>query len=168
MANLNKVLLIGRLTRDPELRYMPSGTAVAELGLAVNREYKDQSGEKKEVTCFVDLVAYGRRGEVLHEYMKKGQQLFVEGRLDFDTWESKQGEKRSRHRVFVENFQFLGGGQGQGSGGGQGQGSGGRSGGGDFSRGSDPAAPETTARERTTTEPKGGGDDPFDLGDLPF
>lgn len=112
MANLNKVFLIGRLTRDPELRFTPGGTAVAEFGLAVNRQWTDQSGEKKESTCFVDLQAWGRQGEVLNEYMKKGRQIFIEGRLDFSQWEDKEGQKRSRLKVVVEGFQFLDGGGG--------------------------------------------------------
>jgi len=106
MANVNKVILIGNLTRDPELRYTPSGTAVCEFGMAVNRKYKD-----REETTFVDLVAWARQAELISEYCKKGRPLFVEGRLTFDSWEGKDGQKRSRLRVTVENFQFLGGGR---------------------------------------------------------
>lgn len=104
MANVNKVMLIGNLTRDPELRYTPSGTAVADLGMAINRKYKDQ-----EETTFVDLVVWGRGAEVICEYCKKGRPLFVEGRLTYDSWESQDGQKRSKLKVTVENFQFLGG-----------------------------------------------------------
>jgi single-strand DNA-binding protein len=107
MANLNKVLLIGRLTRDPELRYTPSGTPVADFGLAVNRQSTDSSGEKKETTCFVDIVAWSKQAEVIHRYMKKGRQIFIEGRLDFSQWEDKDGQKRSRLKVVLEGFQFL-------------------------------------------------------------
>lgn len=109
MANLNRVLLMGRLTRDPELRYTPSGASVAEFGLAVNRTYKDSNGERKEQVTFVDITAWGRTGEVANEYLSKGRSVFIEGRLDFSQWETPQGEKRSKLKVVVENFQFLGG-----------------------------------------------------------
>ena len=122
MANLNKVFLIGNLTRDPELRYTPNGTAVTEFGMAMNRNWTSQSGEKKEDTCFVDLQAWGRGAEVISEYCRKGRALFVEGRLSYDSWEGRDGQRRSRLRVTVENFQFLGGrrdGDGGGGGGGE-------------------------------------------------
>lgn len=109
MANLNKVLLIGRLTRDPELRYTPSGSPVTEFGLAVNRSFTDSSGERRENTCFVDIQVWGRQAEVANEYLRKGRPLFVEGRLDFASWDTPEGEKRSKLRVVCENFQFLGG-----------------------------------------------------------
>lgn len=109
MANLNKVFLMGNLTRDPELRYTPSGTAVCEFGLAVNRQWTTPDGEKREETCFVDCQMWGRRGEVISEYMRKGRPLFVEGRLQLDQWEGKDGQKRSRMRVVAENFEFIGG-----------------------------------------------------------
>lgn len=116
MANLNKVMLIGNLTRDPESKFLPSGMTVCELGMAINRHFTDQSGEKREQTCFVDLTAFGRQAETLAKYMKKGRPLYVEGRLDFQTWESKEGQKRSKLKVIVENFQFLGGREDAGSG----------------------------------------------------
>ena len=108
MANLNKVFLIGNLTRDPELRYTPQGTAVGEFGIAINRQWKGPNGEKKEEVCFVDCQAWARGAEIISEYCKKGSSLFVEGRLKLDSWEGKDGQKRSRMRVVVENFQFLG------------------------------------------------------------
>ena len=108
MANLNKVFLIGNLTRDPELRYTPSGTAVASLGLAVSRKYRGQNGEQQEETCFVELEVWAKRAEVMSEYLSKGRSVFIEGRLRLDTWETQQGDKRSRLKVVVENFQFLG------------------------------------------------------------
>ena len=108
MANLNKVFLMGNLTRDPELRYTPQGTAVGEFGLAINRQWKGPNGEKKEEVCFVDCQAWARGAEIISEYCKKGSSLFVEGRLKLDSWEGKDGQKRSRMRVVVENFQFLG------------------------------------------------------------
>jgi len=104
--NLNKVFLIGRLTRDPELRYTSTGQAVTTLGLAINREYTSK-GEKKEETCYVNLVAWGKKAEVIAEFLKKGNLVFVEGRLNYRTWESEDSEKRSTLEVTVENFQFL-------------------------------------------------------------
>ena len=109
MANLNRVLLIGNLTRDPEVRYTPKGTAVADIGIAVNRVYSGDDGEKKEEVTFVDVTLWGRQAEVAQEYLKKGRQVFVEGRLQLDTWDDKQtGQKRSRLRVVAENMQMLG------------------------------------------------------------
>ena len=119
MANLNKVLLIGRLTRDPESRSTKGGSSVVSFGLAVNRTYTKQgSDERVEETCFLDLEAWGRQGETIARYMKKGRQIFVEGRLKFDSWE-KDGQKHSKIRVVVENFQFI---DSQGGGGGDGEG----------------------------------------------
>ena len=108
MANLNKVFLIGNLTRDPELRYTPSGTAVADFGMAVNRVWKGQDGQKKEEACFLDVQSWARGAEVISEYCRKGSPLFVEGRLQLDSWQGKDGQKRSKLRVVVENFQLLG------------------------------------------------------------
>ncbi len=129
MPNLNKVFLIGNLTRDPELRYTPSGTAVTDLGLAVNRKWRGKEGDTREDTLFVDVTAWARSAEVIAEYMHKGSPIFIEGRLQLDTWEAQDGSKRSKMRVVVENFQFLGGrgGGAQGAQGGQG-GQGGQSG----------------------------------------
>ena len=109
MANLNRVLLIGNLTRDPEVRYTPKGTAVAEIGLAVNRIYSGEDGEKKEETTFVDVTLWARQAEIAGQYLKKGRPVFIEGRLQLDTWDDKQtGQKRSRLRVVSENLQLLG------------------------------------------------------------
>jgi single-strand DNA-binding protein len=118
MANLNKVMLIGNLTRDPDLKYTPGNQAVCEIGLAVNRKYRTKEGEDREETTFVDCEAWGKQAEVLKQYMTKGKPLFVEGRLKLDTWEDKDGGKRSKMRVVIENFQFLGAAGGGGSGGG--------------------------------------------------
>ena len=107
MGNYNKVLLMGNLTRDPELRYTPAGTAVATFGLAVNRRWRRQDGEQGEETCFVDITAFGRQAEVVSEYLSKGRPVFVEGRLRLDNWETPDGQKRSRHTVTLENFQFI-------------------------------------------------------------
>lgn len=108
MANYNKVILIGNLTRDPQLSYLPSETPVVEFGLAVNRNWKGQDGQRRDETCFIDVRAYGKQAEVLNHYMAKGRPILVEGRLQFDQWVAQDGTKRSRHRVIVENFQFLG------------------------------------------------------------
>ena len=93
MASFNRVMLMGNLTRNPELRYTPSGNAVVDLGLAVNESYKNKAGESVEQTCFVDVVVWGRQAETANEYLQKGSPVFVEGRLQFDQWESQQGEK---------------------------------------------------------------------------
>ena len=108
MANFNKIFLMGNLTRDPQLSYLPSQTAVVEFGIAVNRKWKSKGGEDKEEVCFVDCRAYGRTAENINKYLTKGRPLFVEGRLTFDSWTAQDGSKRSKHRVTVENFQFLG------------------------------------------------------------
>ena len=110
MANLNKVLLLGNVTRDPEVRYTPKGSAVCDLGVAVNRSYTTDSGEKREEVTFVDVTLWGRTAEVASEYLKKGRPVFVEGRLQMDTWDDKQtGQKRTRLRVVADNMQLLGG-----------------------------------------------------------
>ena len=114
MANLNKVLLMGNLTRDPELRYTPSGTPICEFGMAVNRNYTTKEGEKRDETLFVDVAMWGRRGVVISEYFTKGKPIFIEGRLKLDTWETADG-RRSKITVVAENFEFLG----QGGAGGQ-------------------------------------------------
>src|SRR5690606_30188242 len=124
MASFNRVILIGNLTRDPELRYIPSGTAVCEIGLAVNDRRKGPNGDWIEETTFVDITLWGRTAEVVSEYCTKGSPLFVEGRLKLDSWE-KEGKKFSKLRVVGERTQFLGG-----KGGGGGPGGGGPSGGG--------------------------------------
>ncbi|MBW8000727.1 MAG: single-stranded DNA-binding protein [Planctomycetes bacterium] len=114
MANFNKIFLMGNLTRDPQLSYLPSQTPVVEFGLAVNRRWTAKDGTKKEETCFVDCRAFGKTAETINKYMTKGKPIFVEGRLDFDSWNAQDGTKRSKHRVTVENFQFIGSpGQGQ-------------------------------------------------------
>ena len=122
MANFNKVLLVGNLTRDPELKHTPSNQAVAQIGLAVNRNFQTKDGEKREETTFVDCEAWGRTAEVMSQYLAKGRPVLVEGRLKLDQWQDKDGNNRSKLKVVIENFQFLGGrgegGQGGGGGGG--------------------------------------------------
>src|SRR5687767_12749973 len=110
MASFNKVMLMGNLTRDPQVKHLPSNTVVAEFGLACNRRYRTAAGEDKEETAFVDCTAFGRQAETIGQYCTKGKPLFVEGRLKYDTWDDKAGSgKRSKLSVVVENFQFLGG-----------------------------------------------------------
>jgi single-strand DNA-binding protein len=141
MASFNKVILLGNLTRDPEVRYTPKGTAVTDLGLAVNRTYTADNGEKREEVTFVDVTFWGRTAEVAGEYLKKGRPVFVEGRLQLDSWDDKQsGQKRTKLKVIGENMQMLGaprGGSG-GGGGGDEESSGG-------SRSSRPAPPPKAA-----------------------
>jgi single-strand DNA-binding protein len=111
MASFNKVILVGNLTRDPELRYTPKGLAIAKIGLAVNRVWKSETGESKEEVTFVDIDAFGKQAETIAQYLKKGSPLLMEGRLRLDQWDDKQtGQKRSRLGVVLEAFQFLGGG----------------------------------------------------------
>ncbi len=120
MASYNKVLLLGNLTRDPEVRYTPKGSAVADLGIAVNRQYTLDTGEKREEVTFVDVTFWGRTAEVAGEYLKKGRSVFIEGRLQLDTWDDKQsGQKRSKLKVIGEMMQMLGGRPGGGGGGGE-------------------------------------------------
>ncbi|MCR9243765.1 MAG: single-stranded DNA-binding protein [bacterium] len=149
MANFNRVILLGNLTRDIELRHTQSGMALAKFGMAVNRKYSVQ-GEQKESTCFVDLTAWGKQAEILQQYVRKGSQLFVEGRLEYSTWESQDGGKRSKLEVVVENFQFVGGGGQRGGGGG---GGGRRSAGGE---------------SEASAGGGGGGGGDVDYGDIPF
>ena len=123
MASFNKVILAGNLTRDPELRYTPKGTAIAKIGLAVNRTWKNEAGETKEEVTFVDVDAFGRQAEVIAQYMRKGRPLLVEGRLKLDQWDDKQtGQKRSRLGVVLESFSFLDSGNREGGGGGSSEG----------------------------------------------
>ncbi|MHC4560010.1 MAG: single-stranded DNA-binding protein [Planctomycetota bacterium] len=107
MANFNKVLLMGNLTRDPQLSYTPNQTPVVDFGLATNRKWTGQDGNQREETCFVDCRAFGRQAENINKYLSKGRLVFIEGRLSYDAWTAQDGTKRSRHRVTVENFQFL-------------------------------------------------------------
>lgn len=109
MANLNRVLLIGNLTRDPEVRYTPKGTAVTDIGMAINRVFTSEDGERREEVTYVDVVLWARLAEIAGQYLKKGRPVFIEGRLQLDTWDDKQtGQKRSRMRVVAENLQLLG------------------------------------------------------------
>ncbi|MDE0314533.1 MAG: single-stranded DNA-binding protein [Candidatus Poribacteria bacterium] len=120
MASYNKVILMGNLTRDPEVKYLPSGTAVANFGIAMNERYTDrQTGEQKESACFVDVEAWDRQAEIVNEYLSKGSPVFIEGALKFESWETEDGTKRSRLKVRLLRFQFIGGRQDEdGAGGG--------------------------------------------------
>jgi single-strand DNA-binding protein len=115
MASLNKVLLIGNLTRDPEVRMMSSGRPVCNFGLALNRNYKDSEGNKKEEVTFVDVECFGPRAEAVARFFSKGRPIFIEGRLKLDQWESKEGEKRSAIRVVLDNFEFVDSGRSESS-----------------------------------------------------
>lgn len=108
MGNYNKVILMGNLTRDPQLSYTPSQLAVVDLGLAINRNWKSKAGEDKSETCFVDCQGFGGTAENLNKYLNKGDPLFIEGRLTFDSWTAQDGTKRSKHKVTIERFNFVG------------------------------------------------------------
>lgn len=157
MADFNKVLLLGNLTRDPEVRYTPKGTAVGDLGLAVNESYKTQDGTIKETVVYVSVEVWGRQAETCKQYLTKGRPVFVEGRLKFDQWETPQGEKKSRLSVRADRVQFLGGGPG-------------RSGG--SSAGEAPARPSSVQESpRASSRPSSPADDvpPLpDDDDIPF
>jgi single-strand DNA-binding protein len=128
MASYNRVILMGNLTRDPQLRYLPSQMAVVDIGLAVNHRFKTSQGEDREEVMFIDCTAFGKQAEVINQYCQKGRPLLVEGRLKLDTWDDKQtGQKRSKHKVTIENFQLLGGRDGGQGGQGAGDGDQGRS-----------------------------------------
>jgi single-strand DNA-binding protein len=117
MPSLNKVMLMGNLTRDPELRVTPKGTSICQFALAINRQFKMESGESREEVIYVDIEAWGKQGETIAKYCVKGRPLFVEGRLRLDQWEDKNTkEKRSRMKVVLEQFQFLGDSRGGGAG----------------------------------------------------
>ncbi|MDX1681736.1 MAG: single-stranded DNA-binding protein [Phycisphaeraceae bacterium] len=138
MPNLNKVMLMGNLTRDPELRHLPSNTPVVNIGVAINRTWRNQDGEQQEETTFVDCECFGRRAEVINQYLRKGRPVYLEGRLKLDQWQDRDGNNRSKLKVIVENFEFIdsrggdaggGGSYGGGGGGGYQQGSPGGGGG---------------------------------------
>lgn len=129
MPNLNKVFLMGNLTRDPEMRYTPSNTAVVDFGLAVNRTWRNQQGEQQEETTFVDCTAFARTAEVINQYLQKGRPLFIEGRLRLERWQAQDGTNRSKLSVVVDRFEFLDSRRDSDNGGGGGGGGGGRRGG---------------------------------------
>ncbi len=119
MASYNKVILMGNLTRDPEMKYLPSGTAVANFGIAVSERYTDrQTGEQKENVCFVDVEAWDRQAEIVNEYLSKGSPVFIDGALKFESWETEDGTKRNKLKVRLLRFQFVGGRRDEDDGGG--------------------------------------------------
>ncbi|MEY2439453.1 MAG: single-strand DNA-binding protein [Verrucomicrobiota bacterium] len=155
MASFNKVILLGNLTRDPEIRYTPKGSAVCDLGLAVNRQYTLDNGEKREEVTFVDVVLWARLAEIAGEYLKKGRPVFIEGRLQLDTWDDKQsGQKRSKLRVVGETMQLLGSRPAGSAGGGEG---------GEEERGSRPAGKVMAPPKTAATGPAEPDDD-----EIPF
>jgi single-strand DNA-binding protein len=122
MAGFNRVILMGNLTRDPQLKYLPNNTPVCEFGIATSRRWRDREGNQRDDVCFVDCAAFGRPGEVINQYMAKGRAILVEGRLKFDSWTGQDGQKRSKLSVVVDNFQFVGSREGGSSEGGSGGG----------------------------------------------
>ncbi|MCE9581760.1 MAG: single-stranded DNA-binding protein [Planctomycetes bacterium] len=155
MASVNKVMLLGRLTRDPELRYTGKGTAVCDLGLALNRVGKDANGEKKEEVTFVDVTAWERTAELCAQYLKKGRQVFIEGRLKFEQWDAKDGTKRSKLSVTADQVTFVdgGGGGAREPGDGEGAESGGGAKRGGFQRGAPSGGPRPPSRPQPSQEP---------------
>lgn len=125
MPSYNKVLLMGNITRDVQLKQTSGNQSVVEIGVAVNRKYKTKDGQEREEVTFVDCECWGPRAEVIAKYFTKGKPIFIEGRLKLDTWEDKDGQKRSKMRVMIEDFQFVEGRGGGGGGGGDGGGDGG-------------------------------------------
>ena len=142
----SKVIIVGNITRDPELRTTPSGTQVCGFSVAVNRNYKDNSGEQKENVSFFDCSAWGKSGEIIAQYSKKGSGILVSGRLEQRSWEDKEGQKRSRVEIVVEDFNFVGGANGDGGNGGSSK----------SSAASSDVAPDDISEE------------PIDLSDIPF
>jgi single-strand DNA-binding protein len=116
MASYNRIIIVGNLTRDPQLSYTPANTAVCKFGIATNRKFKDREGNTREEVCFVDCTVFGRAGETFNQYMGKGRSVLLEGRLSLNQWTTPEGDKRSKHEVVVENFTFLGGRGGEGGG----------------------------------------------------
>ncbi len=145
----SKVIIMGNITRDPELRSTPSGTQVCSFSVAVNRNYRDSSGEQKDNVSFFDCSAWGKSGEIIAQYAKKGSGILVSGRLDQRSWEDKEGQKRSRVEIVVEDFNFVGGGNSDG---------------GSFGGG----AKSTSSAAATDVAPDDISDDPIDLSEIPF
>lgn len=180
MASFNKVILMGNLTRDPELRYTPKGTPIAKIGLAVNRVWRSEAGEQREEVTFVDVDIFGRTAENVGQYMRKGRPIMVEGRLKLDQWDDKNtGQKRSKLGVVADTVQFLGSRDDRDSGGGggsnysQGGGGGGNQGGGNYSQGGGggyspqpPAGGPPPSSPRPAPAPYDDGPPPDD--DVPF
>ena len=159
-ANFNRVILAGNLTRDPELSFTAGNTPVCKLGMAINRKWRDRDGNQKEDVCYVDLTAWGKQAEVINQYMKKGNAMLVEGRLQYRTWTDKEGKNRSKLDVVVENFTFIGGPRQGGGEGGGGEQRGG------YNRGAAPAAGGGYRGGGGGAAP-GGSDEPPPMDDAP-
>ncbi|HXE55342.1 MAG TPA: single-stranded DNA-binding protein [Tepidisphaeraceae bacterium] len=175
MANYNRIILVGNLTRDPQLKYLPSQMPVVEFGLAVNHKWRSKDGQDREEVLFIDCACFGKGAEIINTYCQKGKQLLVEGRLKLDVWEDKQGGgKRSKHSVVVDNFQFLGGREG-GAGGGAPSQSYDESGGGNAPAPRAPARPmqnrppaQRPPQQQPAPEPPFGEEQQFSEDDIPF
>jgi single-strand DNA-binding protein len=161
MPNYNKVILMGRLTRDPEVRFLSSGTAVADIGIAVNRYWRNQDGQQQEEVTFVNVEAFGKQAETVGQYLKKGRPIFIEAHLKFDQWDDKQtGQKRSKLKVVLDRFEFID--------------SRGEGGGGDFPGESSSPSGESSSPSGESSSPSGGGATPAQGGgfaeddDVPF
>ena len=166
MPNLNKVMLMGNLTRDPEIKYTPKGMAIAHFGIAVNRVWSNEAGEKQEEVTFIDIEMFGRKAEVVGEYFKKGKPIYVEGRLKLDSWDDKtSGQKKSKLKVVGETFEFLGSREGGAGGGGGGGSSGGESG-----EGRAESRPASSFRKPASPPPRPPADPDLDAepDDIPF
>lgn len=167
-ASYNRVLMMGNLTRDVEMRHTSGNQAVANFGIAMNRRFKTQTGEQREEVTFVDCEAWGRTAEVMSQYLSKGRPVFIEGRLKLDEWEDKNGGgKRSKIKVVVESFQFIDSGQGQGQGGGGG-GGGERSSGVTRQSSESGDAPAGGARSGASSAPNRYEEQAIDHDDIPF
>ena len=171
MANLNRVFLMGNLTRDPQVKFLPSQTQVAEFGIAMNRKFKGQNGEDREEVTFVDITAFGKTAELINQYFTKGKPIFIEGRLKYDQWDDKNGGgKRSKLTVVVDNFQFIGGKDGGGAGGGGGYdaagGYGGGGGGGEYDQ--SPRPPRQAPAGRPPARPAAARPAPAPPQEAPF
>lgn len=173
MASFNKVMLMGNLTRDPELSYLPNNTPVVEIGVASNRRFRRQDGEMGEETLFIDCRTFGRTAEVVNQYFRKGSPIFIEGRLQLDRWEDREGNKRSKYRVMIEKFEFLDSRSDSNSGGGGGGGSRNSSGGGGYNE-----SRSSKSDDNYSSDNNGGGyerggsnyqgEPPMDDDDIPF
>ncbi|MCP4836786.1 MAG: single-stranded DNA-binding protein [Phycisphaera sp.] len=159
MASFNQVILLGNLTRDIELRHTPSNQTVANIGLAVNRTFQTKDGERREETTFVDCESWGRQAEVMAQYLSKGRPVLIQGRLKLDSWQDKDGGNRSKLKVVVENFQFVGGREGGGNGGG--------GGGGSYASAGAPSGGQRSGGGGGG-QSSGGGHQPVDADDIPF
>src|SRR4051812_35199891 len=177
MASFNKVILMGNLTRDPQLKYLPSQMAVVEFGLAMNRKFRTQAGEDREEVTFVDCSAFGKTGELINQYFTKGKPIFIQGRLKYDSWDDKNGGgKRAKLTVGNENFQVIGGKDGGGGGGGGGGGyeggGGGGGGGGDYEQRPPQRGPQRPqqGRPQNSAPPQQpfGDEEQFKDDDIPF